>query len=79
MQPAVYMIFTLLNALRRGVPRSRMWLEFRRQKIRLHPRLSFWLALCRSAHLITETDLPLITQGFLLPVALGAGLGTRLG
>lgn len=54
--PAVYMIFTLLNAFRRGLPRDRIWIEFRRQKIRLHPRLSFWLALCRSAHLITETD-----------------------
>ena len=53
--PALYIIFTLLNALRRGIPRQDMWREFRRQGIAMRPRLSFWLALCRQAHLLTET------------------------
>ena len=60
--PAVYIIFTLLNAFRRGVPRKDMWREFRRQKIALRPRLSFWLALCIQAHLIEHIDAPHVTR-----------------
>lgn len=52
--PALYVIFTLLNAIRRGIERKNIWREFRRQKIALKPRLSFWIALCKEAHLIDE-------------------------
>jgi len=52
--PAVYIIFSLLNAFRRGIPRQDIWQEFHRQGIAMRPRLSFWLALCRQAHLIEE-------------------------
>lgn len=48
-------IFTLLNAFRHGIPASQVWREFRRMGTRLKPRLSFWLALCIQAHLITDT------------------------
>jgi hypothetical protein len=41
--PAVYVIFTLLNAIRRGIERKNIWREFKRQKVSLHPRLAFWL------------------------------------
>ena len=54
--PAVYMIFTLLNTIRRGVERKNIWREFRRQKVALQPRLAFWLALCEQAGLITEYE-----------------------
>ena len=52
--PALYIIFTLLNALRRGIPRQNIWREFRRQKVVLKPRLSFWLAVCKQAGLIDD-------------------------
>lgn len=54
--PALYIIFTLLNALRRGVERRNIWREFRRQKVALQPRLAFWLALCREAGLIDDYE-----------------------
>jgi hypothetical protein len=60
--PALYMIFTLLNAFRRGIPRSEIWKEFRRQEISLRPRLSFWLALCIQAHLLADIDAPRVTR-----------------
>jgi WYL domain len=50
--PPLYVIFTLLSALRRGVERKNLWREFRRQGIPLQPRLSFWVALCREAGLL---------------------------
>jgi hypothetical protein len=59
--PAVYMIFTLLNAFRRGIPRQNIWQEFRRQGIALRPRLSFWLALCIEAHLLMDINAPRVT------------------
>jgi hypothetical protein len=31
--PAVYVIFTLLNAIRRGIERQNIWREFRRQRL----------------------------------------------
>lgn len=52
--PAIYIIFTLLNALRRGIERKNIWREFRRQKIALQPRLAFWVAVCRQAGLVRE-------------------------
>jgi hypothetical protein len=45
--PAVYLIFTLAQAIRRGIPRKNIWREFRRQHIALQPRLIFWVALCK--------------------------------
>lgn len=60
--PALYIIFTLLNALRRGIPRANIWREFRRQGVLLRPRLSFWLALCRSAHLLDQDPNPAVTR-----------------
>lgn len=54
--PALYVIFTLLNAVRRGIPRKNIWREFLRQGIALKPRLVFWLALCRQAGLLKEID-----------------------
>jgi hypothetical protein len=54
--PALYVIFTLLNAIRRGMPRKNIWREFRRQGIALKPRLSFWIPLCRQAGLLREVD-----------------------
>ena len=54
--PALYIIFTLLNAIRRGIERKNIWREFRRQKIMLKPRLAFWLALCKEAGLVDEYD-----------------------
>ncbi len=60
--PAVYIIFTLLSAFRRGIPRQDIWREFRRQKIALRPRLSFWLALCRQARLLSDDPQPRVTR-----------------
>jgi hypothetical protein len=54
--PALYIIFTLLNAIRRGIERKNIWREFRRQKIALKPRLTFWLALCKEAGLVDDYD-----------------------
>lgn len=54
--PALYIIFTLLNAIRRNVPRTDIWREFRRQKIALRPRLSFWISLCKQAGLLDEFE-----------------------
>jgi hypothetical protein len=54
--PAVYIIFTLLNVIRRGTERKNIWREFRRQKIALKPRLAFWLALCKEAGLVDEYE-----------------------
>ena len=54
--PSVHIIFTLLNATRRGMERKNIWREFRRQKIALKPRLAFWLALCKEAGLIDDYD-----------------------
>ncbi len=50
--PPLYVIFTLIGALRRGVERKNIWREFRRQGIALQPRLSFWVSLCREAGLL---------------------------
>jgi hypothetical protein len=54
--PALYIIFTLLNTFRRGIERKNIWREFRRQKITLCPRLSFWIPLCREAGLLEENE-----------------------
>lgn len=54
--PAIYIIFTLLNAIRRGIERRNIWREFRRQGIALKPRWSFWMAVCREAGLIRVED-----------------------
>jgi|GEM_PF-2162847 len=54
--PAFYTIFTLLNAIRRGVERKNIWREFRRQKIALQPRLVFWLAVCKQAGLVDDYE-----------------------
>jgi hypothetical protein len=54
--PALYIIFSLLNAFRRGMERKNIWREFRRQKIALTPRLSFWIPLCRAAGLLDENE-----------------------
>jgi hypothetical protein len=54
--PALYIIFTLLNAIRRGIPRHNIWREFRRQKVSLKPRLVFWIALCKEAGLIDNYE-----------------------
>ncbi len=54
--PVLYIIFTLLNAVRRGIERKNIWREFRRQKITLKPRLAFWIALCRELGIITERE-----------------------
>ena len=56
LNPCVHVIFTLLNAIRRGVERKNIWREFRRQKIALKPRLVFWLALCKKAGLVDDYD-----------------------
>lgn len=61
--PAVYIIFTLLHAIRRGSERKNIWREFRRQGIALKPRLSFWLALCRQVGLL-KPDGALRVAGF---------------
>jgi len=60
--PALYVIFTLLNAIRRGVERKNVWCEFRRQKIALKPRLSFWIALCRQAGLLGDAEKLIVTR-----------------
>ncbi len=52
--PALHVIFTLLNAIRRGIARRNLWREFRRQKVTLQPRLAFWIALCKQAGLLEE-------------------------
>lgn len=54
--PPLYVIFTLLSSIRRGIPRKNIWREFRRQGVALRPRLSFWIPLCKQAGLIRETD-----------------------
>jgi hypothetical protein len=54
--PALYVIFTLLNAIRRGIERKHIWREFRRQGIALRPRLSFWVAVCKEAGLIINDE-----------------------
>jgi len=54
--PAIYIIFTLLNAIRRGIERKNMWREFRRQGVALKPRLAFWVAVCREAGLVKDGD-----------------------
>ena len=54
--PAVYTIFTLLTAIRRGIPRQNIWCEFRRQGIALRPCLVFWVALCKQAGLLKEIE-----------------------
>lgn len=50
--PPLYVIFTLIGAVRRGVMRRNIWREFRRQDIPLQPRLSFWISLCRQTGLL---------------------------
>ena len=54
--PAVYVIFTLTQAIRRKISRKHIWREFQRQKILLAPRLVFWTALCKQINIIRETD-----------------------
>lgn len=54
--PAIHIIFTLLNAIRRGIAKDSIWREFRRQRIALKPRLAFWLAICKQAKLLDETE-----------------------
>jgi len=54
--PAIHVIFTLLNTIRRGIERKNIWREFRRQRIALKPRLAFWMALCKEAGLIDDYD-----------------------
>lgn len=54
--PALHVIFTLLNAVRRGIERGNIWREFRRQNVALQPRLAFWLALCKQAGLLEEYE-----------------------
>ncbi|MBI3175253.1 MAG: WYL domain-containing protein [Chloroflexi bacterium] len=62
--PAFYLILTLLNALRRGIPQRQIWREFQRQKVTLQPRLSFWIALCKEAGLLDVFDGRLRVTGF---------------
>ncbi|MBI3175264.1 MAG: WYL domain-containing protein [Chloroflexi bacterium] len=62
--PAFYLILTLLNALRRGIPQRQIWREFQRQKVTLQPRLSFWIALCKEAGLLDAFDGRLRVTGF---------------
>ncbi|MEW5941740.1 MAG: WYL domain-containing protein [Chloroflexota bacterium] len=62
--PALYIIFTLLNAVRRGIPRPNLWREFRRQNLALKPRLSFWLAICKQAGLVDEYENRLRVKGY---------------
>jgi hypothetical protein len=62
--PAVYVIFTLLNAIRRGIERKNIWREFRRQKVALHPCLAFWLAVCKQAGLVDEYQGKLRVKGY---------------
>jgi hypothetical protein len=50
--PAIYIIFTLVSAVQRGIDRKNIWREFRRQKIVLGPRLAFWVAVCEEAGLL---------------------------
>ena len=54
--PALYVIFTLLSAIRRGIERKNIWREFRRQKIALKPRLAFWISVCKQAGLLDEYE-----------------------
>lgn len=56
--PAIYIIFTLLNAIRRGIERKNIWREFRRQGIALRPRLVFWVAICREMGLVKDFSSP---------------------
>jgi hypothetical protein len=60
--PPLYMIFTLIGAVRRGVERKNIWREFRRQGILLHPRLSFWVSLCREAGLLERDKKLTVTR-----------------
>ncbi len=64
--PAVYIIFTLLNAFRRGIERKHIWLEFCRQKITLKPRLGFWIAVCKEAGLLKDDEKELKVTGYAL-------------
>ena len=54
--PAIFILFTLLSAIRRGIERKNIWCEFRRQKIVLKPRLAFWISVCREAGLVREVS-----------------------
>lgn len=54
--PALYVIFTITQAIRRKIPRNLIWREFRRQHIQLHPRLSFWIAICKQLGVIRQFD-----------------------
>jgi len=54
--PVVYVIFTLTQAIRRGIPRKNIWREFRRQHIALQPRLIFWVTLCTQLGIIKQID-----------------------
>lgn len=54
--PALYVIFTLIQAIRRSIPRKNIWREFRRQQIVLSPRLIFWIALCKQLGILKQKD-----------------------
>lgn len=53
----VFIIFTLLSALRRGVPVNQAWRVFHQMGVSI-PKTSFWLALCKQASLLTNHQHP---------------------
>jgi len=53
----VFIIFTLLSALRRGTPLGRAWRIFYQLHLSI-PKTSFWIALCEQANLLTHHQQP---------------------
>ncbi len=53
----VFIIFTLLSALRRGMAANQAWHVFHQMKLSI-PKTSFWLALCEQANLLTNHQHP---------------------
>ena len=54
----IFIVFSLLSALRHGTPTSQLWRVFQNLDQSLSPKTSFWLALCRQANLINHHEHP---------------------
>jgi len=49
----IFVIFTLISALRRGTAPGSLWRLFRAMKLST-AKISFWLAICRQAHFLNQ-------------------------
>lgn len=54
----IYTTFSIISALRQGIPASQLWKYFTRIGQPLQPRLAYWLALLQQANLITSNQHP---------------------